>query len=350
MSRIELVPTVPHLFPATREAIREPLFSHRSERFSDLFRKTSGHLRRISRNRFHPVIAAGTGTWANELMVWNTAPGAKRVLSISNGEFGDRLAKQCRICRPDTVLLKFDWGEAYDEQKIASCLDAHPDIDWIFGVATETSCGRSNDIALLNRVAGPRGIRIALDGVSAVGLAPELFEHDCIGVVSASSGKALAGLPGISIVLLADGVEPAPSETRPESLDLAKIIAAESSSGMVRNTLSSMHLLALEASLRSLGDCSGYLERVRGLKDHTVNGLRRIGIEPLPGSSSPMVTAFHRPPEPRWSRMLEAWESAGIDVYFRPAYLQERQLFEIASMGDLHTEDIDRMLDAVKDL
>ena len=350
MTRLELVPTVPHLFPATREAIREPLFSHRSERFSSVFRKTSDHLRRIGRDRFHPVIAAGTGTWANELMVWNIAPGARRVLAVSNGEFGDRLTKQCRICRPDTITLKFEWGDAYGEEQISSCLRNNPDIDWIFGVATETSCGRANDIALLNRLAAPHGIRIALDGVSAVGLAPELFVHDRVGVVTASSGKALAGLPGISILLLADGIEPAACETRPESLDLAKIIAAETSSGMVRNTLSSMHLLALEASLRSLGDCSGYLNRVRGLKERTVNGLRHIGIEPLPGSSSPMVTAFHRPPEPRWSRMLDAWKAAEVEVYFRPAYLQERQLFEIASMGDLHPEDIDRMLDAVKDL
>ncbi|HCH85928.1 MAG TPA: hypothetical protein DFL85_10480, partial [Lentisphaeria bacterium] len=163
MRRLELVPTVPHLFPATLDAIREPLFSHRSERFSSLFRATAGHLQRISGQRFHPVIAAGTGTWANELMVWNTAPGARRLLVVSNGEFGDRLLKQCRICRPDTIALKLDWGEAYDSEKIESCLAAHPDVDWIFGVATETSCGRANDIALLERIAGPRGIRIALD-------------------------------------------------------------------------------------------------------------------------------------------------------------------------------------------
>lgn len=144
-------------------------FLHRSERFSSLFRATAGHLQRISGQRFHPVIAAGTGTWANELMVWNTAPGARRLLVVSNGEFGDRLLKQCRICRPDTIALKLDWGEAYDSEKIESCLAAHPDVDWIFGVATETSCGRANDIALLERIAGPRGIRIALDGVSAVG-------------------------------------------------------------------------------------------------------------------------------------------------------------------------------------
>ena len=350
MRRLELVPTVPHLFPATLDAIREPLFSHRSERFSSLFRATAGHLQRISGQRFHPVIAAGTGTWANELMVWNTAPGARRLLVVSNGEFGDRMLKQCRICRPDTIALKLDWGEAYDSEKIESCLAAHPDVDWIFGVATETSCGRANDIALLERIAGPRGIRIALDGVSAVGLAPELFKHGCVRVVTASSGKALAGLPGISILFLDNAVKPAASENRPESLDLAKLIAAETSSGMVRNTLSSMQLMALESSLRSIGGCIEYTERIGKLKTRAVEGLRKIGIEPLPGSNSPMVTAFRRPPEPRWSSMLKAWESAGVDVYFRPSYLEERQLFEIAAMGDLHPEDIDRMLDAVSRL
>lgn len=45
--------------------------------------------------------------------------------------------------------------------------------------------------------------------------------------------------------------------------------------------------------------------------------------------------------------MLKSWESVGVDVYFRASYLEERQLFEVATMGDLHMEDIDRMLDAV---
>lgn len=350
MRRLELVPTVPHLFPATQEAIREPLFSHRSERFSALFRSAAESLRTISGGRFHPVIAAGTGTWANELMVWNIVPGARRVLVISNGEFGDRLLKQCRNCNPDTIALKFEWGEPIDREKIESCLAAHPEVDWIFGVATETSCGRANNIALLDEIAAPRGIRIALDGVSAVGLAPELFGNEHVHVVTASSGKALAGLPGISIVLLDESVKPAALENRPEALDLAKIIAAESSSGMVRNTLSSMQLMALESSLRSIGDCVEYSARIAALKERTVEGLRRIGIEPLPGSNSRMVTAFRRPPEPRWSRMLAAWDAAGVDVYYRPRYLEERRLFEIAAMGDLHPEDIDRMLAAVSDL
>ncbi|MDR0932758.1 MAG: aminotransferase class V-fold PLP-dependent enzyme [Victivallales bacterium] len=350
MRRLELVPTVPHLFPDTKEAIKEPLFSHRSERFSDLFRSTVNQLRKLSADRFHPVIAAGTGTWANELMVWNIVPGARKVLVISNGEFGDRLLKQCRNCHPGTIALKFEWGEAYDRERIESCLATHPEVDWIFGVATETSCGRANNIELLDEIAAPRGIRIALDGVSAVGLAPKLFRNKSLHVVSASSGKALAGLPGISIVLIDESVTPAAAEHRAESLDLAKLIAAEASSGMVRNTLSSMQLMALESSLRAIGDCVEYSARIGALKERAVDGLRKLGIEPLPGSNSPMVTAFHRPPEPRWSKMLKAWEASGVDVYYRPCYLEERQLFEIAAMGDLHEEDIDRMLGAVKDL
>lgn len=196
MRRLELVPTVPICFP--RRSMRSGnrffrIAASVSVPFSGLLRAI---FRGFSGQRFHPVIAAGTGTWANELMVWNTAPGARRLLVVSNGEFGDRLLKQCRICRPDTIALKLDWGEAYAQREDRIRLAAHPDVDWIFGVATETSCGRANDIALLERIAGPRGIRIALDGVSAVGLAPELFKHGCVRVVTASSGKALARAAG----------------------------------------------------------------------------------------------------------------------------------------------------------
>ena len=65
MKTLEFTPTVPHLFPEAAAALAEPLFSHRSERFTEIFRRTSELLKALSGDRFHPVIARGTGTAAS---------------------------------------------------------------------------------------------------------------------------------------------------------------------------------------------------------------------------------------------------------------------------------------------
>jgi aspartate aminotransferase-like enzyme len=347
MKSLELTPTVPHLFPQARRALNEPLFSHRSDRFSELFRRTSELLTAMNGGRFHPVIAAGTGTWANELMVWNTLPHASCGLVLINGEFGSRLYNQCLPCRPDTIALEFGWGTPFDPETINACLDKHPEIDWIFAVATETSCGMGNDLEMLDRLCRPRHIRLAVDGVSAIGMAPELFNLSRIAVITASSGKALAALPGISLIFHDPSLEFRPSKTAPDSLNLLRLIAAESSPGMVRNTLGSPQLSCLAASLEELSAMPHYRDMHRGYKQQIIQAFARLGIEALPASNSPMVTTFRRPPEQDW-RVLDAkLNRNGIHLYTAPEYLQARGLFQIATMGNITDDDIQHLIATV---
>lgn len=348
MKPLEFTPTVPHLFPAAHATLTEPLFSHRSDRFTELFRRTSGHLKHMCGNRLHPVIAAGTGSWANELMVWNILPHVERAAVVINGEFGTRLYRQCSACRIDTIPIELPWGDIYDLEIIEAVLKENPDIDCIFGVATETSCGMSNDLQALNDFLAPRGIRLCLDGVSAVGVAPEVFHLSQLAMLSASSGKALAALPGISIVFCDRSLlRPLPAGI-PDLLDISKIIAAETSPGMVRNTLGSVLLSCLAASLDELSKLDDYPGMLRNHKNRIVESFKKIGIEKLPNSSSPMVTTFKRPPETQWESMLKALDDAGIRLYTSPEYLKARHLFQVATMGNVGDHDIDRLLQTVE--
>lgn len=347
MKILEFTPTVPHLFPKARAALTAPLFSHRSSRFSDLFLRASGFLKALSCNNFHPVIAAGTGTWANELMIWNTLPNARRGLVIVNGEFGSRLYRQCLPCRSDTIALDLGWGMPFSGEEILACLDSHPEIDWIFAVATETSSGMNNDLTLLDQLCRPRRIRLALDGISAVGMTPELFTLTQPAVITASSGKALAALPGISLIFCDNAFEFKPSRPIPDSLDITRLIAAESSPGMVRNTLGSPQLSCLAASLEELSALPHYRDMHKEYKLQIIRSFAQIGIEALPVSNSPMVTTFRRPPESEWRQLNSRLNRNGISLYTDPEYLKSRGLFQVATMGNLTPGDIRALADAI---
>ena len=347
---LEFVPTLPRFFPAAQQAMLTPLFSHRSTAFDTLYRTTAAMLPPLlGLSGFTAILCAGTGTFANELLVWNYAAAARRPLALCNGEFGQRLFRQCRSCRADALGLDFGWGAPFDANRLAAILQQHPEIDLLLAVATETSTGMMNDLALLDRLAKQHGIKIVLDGVSALGTRRDWEQFSAVIAISGSSGKALAALPGIAIVLLHPDTLPEQSpEHRPYALDLSAILTAVHQPGAVRNTLSSLLLSVLAAAGRDLAELGPdrYILRLRDGKARLIKGLAECGITPLPGSDSPMITAFRRPSGLDWEDFSRRLNRSGFGIYHRPAYLAERELFEIATMGDFPPKTVNALLRA----
>lgn len=334
---IELVPTIARFFPETEKALREPPISHRSNEFSAVFCVARERLRAISGERYDSVFFCGSGTFANELMVWTFAPSAKKILVLSNGEFGSRLAKQVLACRKDALVLDFGFGKPVTESVLREFLGSNPEVDLIFAVACETSWGCQIDLEMLSRTAWERGIRICLDGMSAFAFSPEIFAFPNIVAIAASSGKALAALPGIAILFFEkDGtIDEVP---RPKTFDLKSYVAAAEKNAS-RNTLSSVLLKTFHAALGEvlLLGCEAYRNRLLELKQLMLCRAKSFGVFPLPNSDSPMITAFPRNADAE--NFLADLQKRGFVAYTEPAYLAEHGIFEIAVMGNLSPDD-----------
>ena len=336
MNRYSFVPTLPRLFPAAEDAIRAAMVSHRSVEFETLVRQTENHLRVLCGDEsFLVILVSGPGTFANELMIRNFCSG-HRSLVLCNGEFGYRLASAC----PECIALDFGFARHWEEERILELLDSKPEIDRIIGVCCETSSGMVNDIAMLNRICEARGIWFALDAVSALGVESGFCSCPALAMATGSSGKALAGVPGIAILLLNPRFPRSVSEVQPKILQLEPLLSAREMPGMVRNTMSSLLLAALEASCRSILELGQdhYRRRLLALKDVVRLCLADFGVKALAGSDSPIVTAFHRPEPEVWRSWLRSLDEKGVEIYHRVCYLEQRNLFEIAAMGDWQEE------------
>ncbi len=345
---LEFVPTVAKFFPAARRAASAPVFtSHRGARFAEIFARLHANLRRLSGGRYRAVVAAGSGTWANELAAWNFAEAEDAPLVLVNGEFGERLfAQVSRASGGRARRADFGWGEAFSEEKLRERLRGTPRARRIFCVACETSWGGVTDLAALDRAAREHGAEIVLDAMSAVGFSPEIFAFPSVRAVSASSGKGLAGVPGLALLFVRGDVAPAEPRGRgPVSLDLAAHEAA-TAAGAPLNTIGSNLVDVLNASVEeilALGQ-TRYRERLAALKSRIVSVFARRGFEAFPGSNSPMITAFRRSRDARADAALaSALARAGIEIYDRPKYLRERGLFEVATMGDFSDADLDAL-------
>ncbi|MEI3003354.1 MAG: hypothetical protein V8T87_01845 [Victivallales bacterium] len=109
------------------------------------------------------------------------------------------------------------------KERILELLDSKPEIDRIIGVCCETSSGMVNDIAMLNRICEARGIWFALDAVSALGVESGFCSCPALAMATGSSGKALAGVPGIAILLLNPRFPRSVSEVQPKILQLPPV-------------------------------------------------------------------------------------------------------------------------------
>jgi aspartate aminotransferase-like enzyme len=148
------------------------------------------------------VVLTASGSGGLESLVANTLSARQKLLAVSIGYFGDRLAATARAFGVDVVPLRFDEGQAADPNVVADRLRAEPAIDTVFVTHNETSTGVLNpvrDIARAVRHVRPEAL-VLVDGISSVGsvaIEPEAWGCD---VVVAGSQKGWMIPPGLTFV------------------------------------------------------------------------------------------------------------------------------------------------------
>ncbi len=196
-------PVVVH--PSVTAAFARPAVSHRHPDFARDLAATHDSLRALTGAR-HVHVLVGSGTLANDTVAAHLSLLASPGVVLSNGEFGERLADQARRARLPHSVVRSDWGELLDLGAVDRALAALPAGGWCWMVHCETSSGVLNEIDRVRELCASHSIRLSVDCVSSIGTVPV----DLSGVQFAScvSGKALAGMSGLSMVLYNEVVKP----------------------------------------------------------------------------------------------------------------------------------------------
>lgn len=346
---ISLQPGPPQWSPLVRRALRSRAISHRDPRFIARFERVRRVLGEMA-GGVDAALSTGSGTTANESIAAALAalePAGSGLILI-NGEFGERLAAMAERWGLDFRCFRWDWGQPWRLEEVEGALAGLPDEGWVWGVHCETSTGVLNPIERLIDAASRRGIEVCLDCVSSLGSVP----LDLRGVLLASgvSGKCLGAVAGLA-VLLGDAarVRRRVRGTMPCSLDVRAAFEADGP----RFTMSSVLVNALAAALRRYSsllqrervyaECARLGALVRG-------GVSRLGSRPLAEASvaSPIVTTFAPPLGYSAEHFGLLCRGYGFEINTRSAYLRARGLGQIATMGDVHAADCQRLFRALE--
>ncbi len=353
---IHLSPGQSQISLAVRDAAARPLVGHRTEDFRALFLRVQDKILRVfgvETSYYAAVVITGSGTAANETMLRTArrriGP-SLRLLVVSNGEFGERLRHMAADIDLEGAFLPFPWGEPIDLRVVEREL-ALGQFDALAFVWHETSTGMLNPVLPLARLAQDRGMHVYVDGISAIGAVPFRIEESGVTLMTASANKAIGSYPGRSLIC---GKRPVLEELREEDAGSTYLNLAShfrfAKNCQTPNTPA--ELSSLDAALDELlaETVEGRFERFTALAKRLRQGLRQLGLALLlpEEHTAPFLTTASLPGGLTGPELLAGLKEESRHIVYAGKGELASSFFQVANMGALTPQDIDRFLRSLR--
>lgn len=325
--------------PDVWAAFTRPPVSHRHPDFASDLETTQRMLTSLVCAK-HVQLLVGSGTLANDAIAAQlsllNAPG----IVLTNGEFGDRLVDHASRSRLPHTVVRAEWGDVLPLDAVAQALSKLPAGGWCWMVHCETSSGILNDLPQIAKLCNERNVHLAADCVSSLATVP--LDLRDVYLASGVSGKAVAAMPGLSMVFHHHEIKP--SDRLPRYLDIGYYAAKHG----VPFTHSSNLLAALRVATERTAKRAPFGD-VAELGRWLRAKLRELDFDVVApeAHASPGVVSIAIAGAGNGSRFGDRMAEAGYELSYRSEYLRRRDWVQIALMGDCSRERLERLLVAL---
>lgn len=338
-----------------RAALTQGDWCHREPEFAELIQEINQRLAAVYPDltgSFQAVTLAGSGTSAVEAMLASFAPDDSTTLVISNGVYGERMARMLKAHGKPHAVLSHGWTDAIDATRVRRQLEADPAITHVAVVHHETTTGRLNDLDSLGDLCRQSGKTLLLDAVSSFGAERIRADAWQLGALAGTANKCLHGVAGLSFVLARNTLWAAPAgNTASVYLDLRPYHAGQHRDGFSPFTLPVQIAFALREALEEHAEGGGVEARRQRYENRAATigaTLRACGVQPLlpEADYSSVLWSWRLPAGQGYARLHAALKDEGFIIYAGQGDLGA-QIFRIAHMGDIRTDDLQRLCAAL---
>jgi aspartate aminotransferase-like enzyme len=201
---LTMIPGPTPVRPSILEALARPTTSHQAPSFVEAYRDCLANLRRIAfAESAEPFVVSGAGTLAMEMALVNLIGSGERLLILSQGYFGDRWAQIAGAFGVPHRLLKADWGQAVEPERLVEALDSER-FAAVAVTHVDTSTGTAAPVEQYCERLRGREELIFLDGVCATAGVEERFDDWNLDVLLTGAQKAFGTPPGVAILLASE--------------------------------------------------------------------------------------------------------------------------------------------------
>jgi len=350
-----------HLFTPGPVAVPEdvllemarPIIHHRTLEFETIFSEVREGLKSVFHTDQEVLVLASSGTGAMEGAVANTLSSGDRVLVVNGGKFGERWGKISRAYGLEVEEIKVEWGSAVDPAIVKDALDNDPSIRAVLVQASETSTGVMHPTKELAGITKERDdVLLIVDGITAVGVFPVLFDEWGIDVLVGGSQKAFMLPPGLSFAAMSEKAWKFYEKSNLPKFYLdfgAYKKSAEKNSTPYTPAVTLVIGLASVLRRVQAEGLEGVYARAAVLAEATREGLTAIGLEMFAKNSpSPALTAAFSPADIDAKLIIKGLKDKFGMTVAGGQNQAKGKIFRISHMGNIDKADILAAVGAVE--
>jgi aspartate aminotransferase-like enzyme len=190
--------------PQALEALGQQMINHRAEEFARLINSVTPKLKQAFQTKSDVFILTASGTGGMEAAIVNTLSAGDRVLSLSNGVFGDRFADIAERYGAQVSRVAAEWGKPIYPEAAREALKADADIKAVLATHNETSTGVTNDLKSISAVVAEFDKLLLIDAISSLGCIDLPADDWHCDVVITGSQKGWMVPPGLAMVSVSE--------------------------------------------------------------------------------------------------------------------------------------------------
>lgn len=342
--------------PEVLEATGRQMLNHRGPEFGQILRRVTDGLNWVFGSSSDVLSFTTSGTGGLEAAVVNVLSPGDRVLSVSIGSFGDRLASIAETYGAAVERYAVEWGHAANPAEIGRRLDADDSLKAVMVTHNETSTGVTNDLEAIAAEVRRRGRLIIVDAISSLSSVPCPVERWDLDVVVSGSQKGWMVPPGLAFMFM--------SERAWEAHASAKMPRFYFDAARARDSLAKLQnpwtpaesiYFAMDTALEMMRaeGLEGIYTRHEAIARYTRERVKAMGLQLFPADeryASNTVTAVHWPEGIDGGAISRrAREEFGVVLGGGQAKLQGK-IFRVGHLGYVKQEDVAAALDVLERL
>jgi aspartate aminotransferase-like enzyme len=335
-----------------RRAMTGPMIGHRSAVFKELYNSLTPRLQQVTRTEGDVMLATSSATLVMESAILSTVQ--TDVLNLVCGAFSERWHAISKMVGRQADRVSVPWGEPVDPDLVRSAL-RRKRYEAVTLAHNETSTGVINPLREIAEVVREESDALVLvDTVSSLAGAPVEVDAWGLDVVLASSQKALAVPPGLTVFTLSERAaeQAAGVDNRGFYTDLLRYRDKHRAAGTI-TTPAVPILYALDRQLVRIVNegMEARWERHRELQQLTArwaeaNGFVHASAE---GARSPTISCLKPPADTASPDLVQALAKRGFTIGggygdWKPTTLR------IGHMGEVRERDLEGLFRAIEEI
>lgn len=202
--KLLLIPGPSPVHPRIITSLAQPTVSHVGPEMIEELTAALNNLKRIVfSERGEAFIISGAGTLAMEMALLNTVDKGDKVLILSQGFFGNRMAEICRSFGLDHELVESQWGKAVLPEELEKKLGSGK-YSAVVSTHVDTCTGTCAPIRDYAEVLRGRDALFIVDGVCATGGIEERMDDWGIDVILTAAQKCFGAPPGLAVLVVSE--------------------------------------------------------------------------------------------------------------------------------------------------